>query len=86
MFTLEELYGVSREEYCKVTGISPEDLINHLYSEVLMLQRSYAEISALYRESSLSTAQLTYFEKLLHAIDKRIESKKDKIIRIREGK
>ena len=78
-FTLEEIYGVSRTEYCTITGIDPNELIKHLEAEVGMLERSYLEISTLYRESVLSSAQLIYFEKLLHAINKRIESKKNKI-------
>ena len=79
IFSLEELYGVSRAEYCKITGISPDELVKHLEAEVNMLENSYVEISTLYRESALASPQLKYFESLLHAINKRIESKKAKI-------
>jgi len=84
-FTLEELYGVGRSEYCKLTGISEDALISHLEAEVKMLSLSYEEVSVLYRESCLISPQLRYFEKLLQEISKIIDSKKAKILRIQRG-
>lgn len=82
-FSLEELYGVSREDYCKITGITPDELVRHLEAEIGMLEESYRYIATLYRESSLNSAQLKYFESLLHAINKRIESKTNKALSLR---
>lgn len=82
-FTLEEIYGVSRSEYCEITGITSDELVKHLEAEVGMLENSYVEISTLYRESALASPQLKYFENLLHAINKRIESKTGKILSLR---
>jgi hypothetical protein len=82
-FTLEELYGVEREEYCKITGITPLELIKHLEAEVGMLQKSYDVNASIYRESALYSCELKYFEKLLYAISKRIASKKAKILSLR---
>jgi hypothetical protein len=83
MFNLEELYGVSRKDYCTITGITPDELIRHLEAEVDMLQKSHTEISILYRESALSSAKLKYFEKLCYAIEKKIDSKSRKIQSLR---
>jgi len=85
MFCLEELYGVSRSEYCAITGVSQEELVRHLEAEVLMLSRNYHTVSTHYRGSALMSPQLREQEQLLHEISKRIESKQAKILRIQRG-
>jgi hypothetical protein len=40
-FTIEQIYGVSRAEYCMITGITPEDMIRHLEAEIIILKANY---------------------------------------------
>ena len=82
MYTLEELYGVDRAQYCKVTGVSPKELIRHLEAEISMLSRNYEVLSEQYRGSTLMSPQLRDQELLLHEISKRIEAKKAKLLQI----
>jgi archaellum component FlaC len=80
MFSLEELYGVNRTEYCEITGVSQVELIRHLEAEVLMLSKNYEVVSTQYRESTLMSPELREQELLLHEIAKRIDSKSQKIL------
>lgn len=36
-YNIEEVYGLNRDEYCTVTGISIEELLSHLRAEVEVL-------------------------------------------------
>jgi hypothetical protein len=40
-FSIEQIYGVSRAEYCMITGISPEEMVRHLEAEIITLQANY---------------------------------------------
>lgn len=37
-FSIEEIYGCNRGEYCIITGVTPSELIRHLELEVFVLR------------------------------------------------
>ena len=80
MFSIEELYGVSRARYCELTGITPDELIRHLEAEVLVLRDNYELIQLEFMDGGFITdLQQRYRSKLLKEIYSKIERKTLKI-------
>lgn len=85
MFTIEEIYGVTRSKYCIITGISPEDMIRHLEAEITILKANYDTI----QQEFINGGKLIEDEqrsrvKLLIVIHNKIVSKRDKVKDIRK--
>jgi len=79
-FTLEELYGMSREEYLTTTGITRNELLCHLIAEVSILQANYELVQVEFQHGGLITDDdQRYRAKLLKEISGKIERKSLKI-------
>ena len=57
MFTIEELYGVSRARYCELTGINTDELIRHLEAEVLVLRDNYELVQLEFMDGGMITCE-----------------------------
>ena len=78
--TIEELYGCSRAEYCRLTGITANSLVLHLKSEIIVLKANYERLSGIYRNGeSVATDEQRRIEKLLADIHNKIISKTEKV-------
>lgn len=85
-FTLEEKYGVSRNDYCFFTGITPDELIRHLDAEVFILKSNLRRLSDEYRESgSVVSKEQRLKAELIQDIESSIAKKKAKIKDIKEN-
>ena len=79
-FSLEELYGMSREEYLTTTGITRNELLCHLIDEVSILQANYERLQVEFTHGGLITDEdQRYRAKLLKEINGKIERKSLKI-------
>jgi len=80
MFSIEELYGVSRARYCELTSITPDELIRHLEAEVSILQSNYEWVQLEFIMGGYITdLDQRYRAKLLKEIYSKIERKSLKI-------
>jgi hypothetical protein len=79
-FSIEDIYGLTRHQYCLVTGISHIDLIRHLEAEIMALKANYNKISDEYRTGGrvASTPQRIRAH-LLSVINEKIFTKTAKI-------
>jgi len=81
MFSIEELYGVSRARYCELAGITSDELIRHLEAEVSILQSNYEWVQLEFMDGGFITdPQHRYRSKLLKEIYSKIERKTLKIM------
>lgn len=79
-FTIEDIYGLTRHQYCLTTGITPQDLIIHLDAEIKALRANYDTI----QQEFINGGRLIEDEqrrrvKLLITIHNKIVSKRDKV-------
>ncbi len=79
-FSIDEVYGVSRAEYCATTNISPEDMIRHLEAEIAILKANYDTI----QQEFVNGGQLIQDEQrrrvdLMVVIYNKIVSKREKV-------
>lgn len=80
MFTLEEVYGCTREEFCDRTGTSMADMGIRLLKEVTMLEVGLAFHREAYRNGGLITDDdQRYRARLIKAIEDKIQNKSAKI-------
>ena len=80
MFTIEDVYGCSRIEFCERTGISMEDMAIRLKKEITMLEISLAKQRETYRSGGKVTdGNQRTTEKLIGVIEKKIKAKTDKV-------
>ena len=80
MFSIEELYGVSRARYCELTGITSDELIRHLEAEVLVLRDNYELVQLEFMDGGFITdPHQRYLSKLLKEIYGKIDRKSAKI-------
>ena len=80
MYSIEELYGVSRAKYCELTGINTDELIRHLEAEVLVLRDNYEVLQLEFMDGGFITdPQQRYRSKLLKEIYSKIDRKTLKI-------
>jgi len=83
-FSIEEVYGVTREQYCNLTGISHFELMRHLEEELMVLRINYDRLSGIYRlGGSITDEQQRIRARLLKIISDKIESKSNKILDIK---
>ena len=79
-FNLETIYGLSRADYCELTGITPQELISHLEAEISALTYNYDRLSAIYRNGdSVANNEQRERAKLLTVIIGKIDSKREKV-------
>jgi len=79
-FSIEEVYGVSRAQYCNLTGISHFELMRHLEEELMVLHANYERLSDMYRiGGSITDEEHRKLSRLLKVISNKIESKSLKI-------
>jgi len=82
-FTLEEIYGVTREEYCELTGITPQELVMHLEAEVAILNKNLCRLNDEYRSGGpITDEDQRYRAKLLTDVRNKIISKTNKIMQM----
>jgi hypothetical protein len=79
-FTIEEIYRCSRIDYCRLSGITPMELVDHLLAEVVMLERSLVAYRHEYRISgSITTDQQRWRAAIIKEINAKIDAKRAKI-------
>jgi len=78
-FSIEDLYGCSRQEYLFLADITPEEMIRRLDSEVEQLQKNFKKIQSNSGISKLGLAEMTRYMNLFHEIEKKIDKKMMKI-------
>lgn len=79
-FTIEDIYGVSRAQYCIITGITPQDMIRHLEAEIITLSANYDTIQQEFiNGGKIIEDQQRRRVKLLVVINEKIVSKRDKV-------
>ena len=79
-FTIEQIYGVSRAQYCMITGISPEDMIRHLEAEIITLQSNYEAVQQEFiNGGSIIEEKQRERVELLVVIYNKIDSKRGKV-------
>ena len=80
MFSIEELYGVSRARYCELTGITSDELIRHLEAEVSILQSNYEWVQIEFQLGGMIVDEdQRYRARLLKEIYGKIDRKSAKI-------
>lgn len=80
MFSIEDFYGCTREEYCALTGITKSDLVEHLKAEIGILLIHKDRVSELYRDGGISSQEEQKMrEKLISALESKIRRKQDKV-------
>ena len=86
-FTLEDTYGLSRDQYCIITGITKGELVKHLEAEILVLNDNLDRQRHSYRigGSYASDGQRRKAE-LIKVIEDKINRKRAKIKDIKESK
>lgn len=85
-FTIEEIYGCNRGEYCIITGVSPSELIKHLDLEVFVLKQNLRNTQIKYRNGGAFTdEEQRKRADLIRHITKKIESKTAKIKDIKKN-
>lgn len=79
-FTIEEVYGCSREEFCERTGTNMEDMMIRLRKEVTILEVNLAHQRDKYRNGGLITDdEQRMTAKLIKNIENKIKAKRDKV-------
>lgn len=79
-FTIEEIYGINRAQYCYYTGIPPEEMARHLDSEVFILKTNLAYLQEEYKNGGAFTADDQRRRlKLIQLVTDKITSKTAKI-------
>ena len=80
MFTIEEVYGCTREEFCERTGTDMWDMVVRLKKEVTILEVSLAVQREKYRSGGLITDDEQRIRaKLIKTIENKIKAKRDKV-------
>lgn len=79
-FTIEELYRVNRVDYCRLSGVTPGDLITHLQAEIMMLNRSLEAYRQEYREGGhITTDEQRRRSAIIYEIRDKIDAKTSKV-------
>jgi len=79
MFTLEELYGVSREEFFNNAPFNMKEYIASIEYELAALRAHKIDVQTIYRSTAKMHVELMYEANLLQEIDKRIKRKEEKL-------
>lgn len=80
MFTLEEVYGCTREEFCESTDTTMEEMMWRLRKEVSVLNLNLIVKRHEYRDGGLITDDdQRYRARLIKVIEDKIDSKTAKI-------
>lgn len=79
-FSIEQVYGCTRSEFCDRTGTNPEDIIIRLRKELVILEANLATV----RVQFIHGGQITDDDqreraKLIKVIESKIERKSGKI-------
>lgn len=79
-FSIQDIYGLTRHQYCLVTGITPMELIKHLEAEIMALRANYETVSEEYRNGGrvVATPQRIRAH-LLSVINEKIFTKDAKV-------
>lgn len=84
-FTLEEIYGITRQQFCERTGTTLEDMEVRLQKEIAMLEVNLAVLRVEYRSGgAITDDEQRYRASLLHTIEQKIKRKADKVKDIKE--
>lgn len=79
-FTIEEIYGCTREQFCSLTGTDMWDMVVRLKKEVTILEVSLAVQRDKYRNGGLITDdEQRIRSKLIKTIEDKIKAKRDKV-------
>ena len=78
-FPLTHLYGMTRDEYYKATGVTAEELVRHLKAEVLCLSTQRDQVRKLLRKKPFASSEGRYLSNLYKEITNRIDRKERKI-------
>ena len=84
-FTLEDMYGMTRQQYYVVTGITPDEMIRSLHSEVMVLIDHCESLRVIYRELSFTSDEGRRIARLISHITKKVAQKRAKIKDITEN-
>ena len=79
-FTIEEIYGCTRKEFCERTATNMDDMVVRLKKEVTILEVSLAVQRGKYRSGGLITDdEQRIRSKLIKTIEDKIKAKRDKV-------
>lgn len=84
-FTLEDMYGMTRQQYYVVTGITPDEMIRSLQSEVMVLVDHCESLRVIYRELSFTSDEGRRIVRLMSHITEKVAQKRAKIKDITEN-
>lgn len=80
MFSIEEIYGIDRAQYCYYTGITPDEMVKHLDAEVFILKTNLSHLQQEYENGGAFTSDDQRRRlKLIHLVADKISSKTAKI-------
>jgi len=80
MFSIEQIYRCSRVDYCRLSGITPVDMITSLSAEVSMLERSLELYRNEYRDGgSITLDSQKERASIIYAIQDKMDKKRHKI-------
>ena len=77
-FTVDEIYGVDFDEFCKRTYTTPELFMKAIDAEIAMLEENYDRQSNILRNMRIDEDGRDRQEKLVSEIRRRIKQKKSK--------
>lgn len=78
-FPLTHIYGVTRAEYYKMTGITPQQMVASLEAEVSVMEIQMIKLRKIYRRKQFVSQEGRYLASLLKHISAKISQKELKI-------
>lgn len=85
MFTVEQVYGVTRQEYYVISGITPEEMVRSLEAEVMVMLNNLDQIREEFRNVEFISDEGRTYASLIKYIEGKIASKRDKISDIKSN-
>jgi hypothetical protein len=82
-FTLEEIYGCTKEEYIRITNMDIALEIHSLEQEIKVLDQNYHRIQKVFRDSITESTGMMYEIDLMDSIALKIKRKSGKIEELR---
>ena len=80
-FTIEEIYGCTRDDYMRITGTTPEDMVYRIQQEVDQLKRSLKQKHIILEWKEINTGEPVGIRmaNLIGHIEAKIQRKEKKI-------
>lgn len=76
-------YGVTPEEYYRLSGVTKEDKIRHLEAEIGMLRPHLSNVRKWFRKRKYGSPESRYLQALYKHIERKLELKEKKLLSLR---